>query len=148
MNLRPVLNWPFDPQVSISPVLPWIELGIDWRTTQRRYPDMVYPHRHITLVEPLADEPRLAWCQWLRRHGIDPAEVPIPTTICCWDDARTITIAVLVDQIDLRDNYARRIHQLESPALPFPTEIEQAEGVPVWAQSWRMMSGNAHPQRS
>lgn len=73
--------------------------------------------------EPL----RLAVCDWLKAHGIDPCDVATPGWIELDDEARRVRWeAYRLDEhgrIPVVDGDAvREVHsmQLESPPLPFP----------------------------
>lgn len=79
---------------------------------------------------PPPDE-RAVWCEWLRRHGIDPNVVLVPG----WIERRldTYQVAYLSAELDEESGcirwdrerrepvYVTGIVQLEGPPLPFPS---------------------------
>jgi hypothetical protein len=77
------------------------------------------------------DPVRLVWCDWLRRHGIDPNEVAAPG----WIERRPDTFQIVYEAYVLGDKgmpvwdprtrgaiRTVRVFQMEGPPLPFPTE--------------------------
>jgi len=88
----------------------------------------------VTRVEwnrPVAENERLAWCEWLRQHSIDPDTVAVvpPGFIEVDSDARLIRYLAF----DVNENGNRyvapcgrcastsvRVVQLESPPSDFP----------------------------
>lgn len=73
---------------------------------------------------------RLAWCVWLRWHGIDPYTVPVPGWIERREAQRQIVHeAYVFDEHgrlllnEVRDDALRevRVVQLEAEPSPFPT---------------------------
>jgi hypothetical protein len=76
------------------------------------------------------DAERTAWCEWLRRHGIDPNVVLVPG----WIERRpeAYQVAYLSAELDEETGHIRwdterrvpvfvtAVAQLEGPPLPFP----------------------------
>lgn len=59
------------------------------------------------------------WCDWARRHGIDPDAVSLTDPIVCDDKSRTISYLTIHDVPGGTRTELVRL-QLESPAAPFP----------------------------
>lgn len=72
---------------------------------------------------------RDVWCEWLRRHSIDPSEVLVPG----WIERRPETYQVAYLSAEFAENgtmrwdrergepvYLVAVAQLEGPPLPFP----------------------------
>lgn len=76
------------------------------------------------------------WRTWVKRHGFEENDTPVPGWAEADDDARTVTVltrvfvhdparsGVVIDQVDIPVT-----HQLEAPALPFPE-------IPYDSSSW------------
>jgi hypothetical protein len=88
---------------------------------------ITYERVEFTQMPPESE--RQEWCEWLRRHGINPSEVPVPG----WIERRVPEYQVRIhvytrnEQGALIKNAERtgavtetRIVQLEGPPLPFP----------------------------
>lgn len=81
---------------------------------------------HIGHYPP--DTERLVWCDWLRRHSIDPNDVAAPGTILRWPAERRVSyLAYAVDadgNLIVHDGYeveyVEHVVQLESEPAPFP----------------------------
>lgn len=83
----------------------------------------------------LPDEPtRVAVCEWLRRHGIDPHTVVVPGWIERQPDrCRVAWLSSVRDEAgnivsnEARDEFltVERYVQLEGPPLPWPAEAPQ-----------------------
>lgn len=91
---------------------------------------MIYREEPVEF--PLPKDVREAWCQWLRRHSIDPGQVSAHGPIEVDTDARTIRFTAY----DLDENGHRhaapggktaaqstRTMQLDTPLAPFPEAL-------------------------
>lgn len=72
-----------------------------------------------------------AWQTYLRRHGVDPADVAVPGLLKADDTARTLSWLTLdrdaegrILLVDRAVVHVERTVQLEAPALPFPDEAD------------------------
>lgn len=76
----------------------------------------------------LPPEPaRLVWCDWLRRHSIDPNDVIVPGAIIRSVDLRRVVYLTMARDATGRPvvdgdavRTVERVVQLESPPQPFP----------------------------
>jgi hypothetical protein len=88
---------------------------------------ITYERVEFTQMPPEAE--RLEWCEWLRRHGINPSEVPVPG----WIERRVQEYRVAYLAYALNERGQRYLNpektdavreeryvQLEGPPLPFP----------------------------
>jgi len=81
--------------------------------------------RDIRKRPPQAE--RLVWCEWFRRHGVDPKDVPIPTRIERHCDTYRLVYETFSKDAHGKPYYdlsdlvrVRTFVQLEGPPLPFP----------------------------
>lgn len=82
----------------------------------------------LQVFDRLPEEPeRLAWCEWLTRHGIDPSDVVIPGAVWRYPGEYRVYYRSLVRDSDGHPVWddggpreERRFVQLEGPPLPFP----------------------------
>lgn len=90
-------------------------------------------HTRFVLVDRWEDEAQQRiWLDWLYDHGVPDGEadqIPMGTAIACDDLARTLTYTRMLLDHDgfprISDDRTELlveevIHQMESPALPFP----------------------------
>lgn len=80
-----------------------------------------------------SEDVRLAWCDWLRHHGIDPTHVALGFIEA---DSDTWQIRYVAYDLDdqgrryatpdlLRASTSERVVQLAAPPLPFPEKAGQ-----------------------
>lgn len=84
--------------------------------------------------ERLPSEPtRLIWCDWLRRHSIDPNDVAVSGEIVRDPARRTVSYEgfqrddqgeIVIDHARLEARRVQVVVQLEAPPMPFP-EVTQ-----------------------
>lgn len=82
--------------------------------------------------EPPPPAERLVWCEWLRRHGVDPSDVVIPGFIERRPDRYQLAYEACARNPDgsyflsADRQTVRVVHvfQMEAPPLPFPLPQE------------------------